>query len=47
MKTAIMEYGVLLFLAIVATAFLAGFQELFVDGGNLKETILNYINNIC
>ena len=47
MKTTIMEYGLLLFAIILATSFLAGFHELLADGGNLKETIVDYINDIC
>jgi hypothetical protein len=47
MKTTIMEFGLLIFAVVLAASFLAGFNELLSDGGNLKESILDYINDIC
>lgn len=47
MKSLILEYGFLLFAAILGAAFLMGFHELIGDGGNLKETILDFVNDIC
>ena len=47
MKNTMMEYGLLVFAIILAASFFAGFYTLLEDGGNLKETIVDYISDIC
>ena len=47
MKTTIMEYGLIIVTITLGIFFLAGFQLLIGDDGNLKNFILQYISNIC
>lgn len=47
MKTTILEYGFVLLAVILAASFLAGFNELIEEGGNIKEIILDFVNDIC
>lgn len=47
MKSTFMEYGLYIVATIMLATFLAGFVSLIEDGGSIKETILDFINNIC
>lgn len=47
MKSTIMEYGLTIFAAILVAALFYGFLRLIGDDGNLKETIIDYMTDIC
>ena len=47
MKSTIMEYGLTMIALILVVFFLNGFLELFGDGGSIRDTLIDYVNDIC
>lgn len=47
MKSTIAEYGLIIVGAVLVSSFFVNIIPLFQDGGMIKESIINYITNIC
>lgn len=47
MKNTFMEYGLYLIATILLVTFFAGFAALVEDGGAIRDTVLDFINDIC
>lgn len=47
MKSTLMEYGLIVIALIILATFVFGVFSLFLDGGSIKEVLVDYVSEIC